>query len=256
MTRAVTATLAVLLSVSLVALARGQAPGAAPVAPMMPVGRTAAPVDITGYWVSVITEDWRWRMIMPAKGDYASVPITPEAKRAADAWDPARDEASGQQCRAYGAAGIMRLPTRLHITWQDDTTLRVDTDAGTQTRLLHFGPWKSTARPSWQGDSVAEWDSPRPPDATTPLPMFGSLTVVTTNMRPGYLRKNGVPYGSGARLTEYWDVHPNHNREQYLVVSTVIEDEKNLQIPWMTSPNFKREPDGSKWDPTPCDARR
>ena len=96
-----------------------------------PTPRAAAPIDLTGYWVSVITEDWRWRMVTPPKGDYVSIPINVEAKKAADAWDPAKDTAAGDQCKTYGAPGLMRLPTRLHITWQDDTTLKVETDTGT-----------------------------------------------------------------------------------------------------------------------------
>jgi hypothetical protein len=240
-----------LLAAPLRAQGRAATPAATETAQAM------APVDLTGYWVSVITEDWRWRMVTPAKGDYASVPITPEAKRVADAWDPAKDEAAGEQCRPYGAAGLMRMPTRLHITWLDANTLKVESDAGMQTRLLHFGAWKGGGRPTWQGDSVAEWDAPKSgaADASGPEP-FGSLTVVTTNMRPGYLRKNGIPYGPRAKLTEYWDVHHGRTGEQYLVVSTIVEDPTNLQIPWWTSPNFKREPDGSKWDPTPCTERR
>src|SRR5436190_18214482 len=103
-----------------------------------PSPRANAPIDLTGQWVSVVTEDWRWRMVTPPKGDYASIPITPAAKQVADRWDPARDEANGEQCKSYGAAAIMRVPGRLRITWQDDNTLKVETDAGTQTRLLHF----------------------------------------------------------------------------------------------------------------------
>jgi hypothetical protein len=213
--------------------------------------------------VSVITEDWRWRMVMPAKGDYQSVPISAEAKRVADLWDPAKDQAAGEQCRAYGAAGVMRLPGRLRISWVDDSTLKVETDAGIQTRLLHFGAWKAGARRStWQGDSVAEWDIPRAGRGgaargtggePTP-PLFGSLKTVTTNMRPGYLRKNGIPYGATARMTEHWDLHKQRNGDQWLVVTTLIDDPTYLQIQWVTSPNFKREPDGSKWDPAPCSA--
>ena len=63
-----------------------------------------APIDMTGYWVSIVTEDWRFRMVTPAKGDYASVPVNAEARKVADAWDPAKDEAEGNQCKAYGAA--------------------------------------------------------------------------------------------------------------------------------------------------------
>jgi hypothetical protein len=236
---------------------RGATQTGAPSAPR--TARATAPTDVTGYWVSLITEDWRWRMVMPARGDYQSVPLTAEAKRVADGWNPAKDEATGEQCRAYGAAGVMRMPTRLHVSWADEDTLKVETDAGTQTRLLHFGAWKGGGRASWQGDSVATWDLPRRADGDPPATgtsKSGSLKVVTTNMRPGYLRKNGLPYSGQAKLTEYWDFHGGPNGEQFLVVSTIVEDAQYLQTPWMTSPNFKREPDGSKWDPSPCRASR
>ena len=245
---------------------RAQGPAATPAPPAPPpTAKAAAPIDLTGYWVSVITEDWRWRMVMPARGDYQSVPINAEAKRVADMWDPAADEAAGEQCRAYGAAGIMRLPGRLHITWVDDNTLKVETDTGMQTRLLHFGAWKpSEQNLTWQGDSVAVWDVPRAGRAggaggsgdAPAAPMFGSVNVVTTGMRPGYLRKNGIPYSATARLTEYWDRHKEPNGDEWLVVTTLIDDPTYLQIQWVTSPNFKKEPDGSKWDPSPCSARK
>src|SRR5215471_4385323 len=102
--------------------------------------RAAAPADLTGYWVSVVTTlDWRFRMVVPPKGDYFGIRMTPAGLKLADTWDPAHDEAAGEQCKSYGAAGIMRIPGRLHIAWSDDNTLRVDADAGTQTRLVHFG---------------------------------------------------------------------------------------------------------------------
>jgi hypothetical protein len=242
--------------------AQGRAGQARPAPP--PTAKAAAPIDLTGYWVSIVTEDWRWRMVPPAKGDYQSVPISAEGKRVADLWDPAKDEAAGDQCRSYGAAGIMRVPGRLRISWLDDNTLKVETDAGIQTRLLHFGSWKrGGGKPGWQGDSVAEWEPAGPGgDATAaargesrPQPKFGTLKVVTTNMRPGYLRKNGIPYGAKATMTEYWDLHRARNGDQWLVVTTLIDDPTYLQIQWVTSPNFKREADGSKWDPTPCSAR-
>ena len=134
---------------------RGAAqPPAAPETP--PTPRAAAPIDLTGYWVSVITEDWRWRMVTAPKGDYTSIPINQEARKVGDAWDPLKDEAAGEQCKAYGAPGLMRVPGRLNISWQDDNTLKVDTDAGRQTRLLHFGDWKSPGgEPTLQGDTTA-----------------------------------------------------------------------------------------------------
>ena len=98
--------------------------------------KETAPIDLTGYWVSVVTQDWRFRMVTPRKGDYQNVPMTAEARQVADAWNPAADEAAGNQCKAYGAAAIMRVPGRIHLTWPDVNTLRIETDAGTQTRLF------------------------------------------------------------------------------------------------------------------------
>lgn len=218
--------------------------------------QAAAPIDLTGYWVAVVNEDWRSRMVTPPKGDYRGVPITREALKIVNAWDPAADEASGSQCKSYGAAAIMRVPGRLHITWQDDNTMRVDIDTGTQTRLLRFRPPGATpqGKPSWQGDSAARWERPGRgggPAAAAASP-GGSLTVVTTNLRAGYLRKNGVPYSEAARVTEHFDVASHGTDEQLLVVTTVVDDPRYLLQPFVVSSHFKKERDGSKWDPTPC----
>jgi hypothetical protein len=211
--------------------------------PTTPTAKASAPIDLTGYWVAVVNEDWRYRMITPPKGDYRGVPITLEALKIVNAWDPAADEAAGNQCKSYGAGAIMRVPGRIHITWQDDNTLGLDTDAGMQTRLFRFAPVTAPAgKPTWQGDSAARWERGR----------GGSLTVVTTNMRAGYLRKNGVPYGETAKVTEYFDVAPLPNGGQLLVVTTGVDDPRYLTQPFIVSSHFKKEADGSKWDPAPC----
>jgi len=226
--------------------------------------RAVAPYDFTGYWVSVVTEDWRWRMMTPARGDYASVPLNAEAERVADAWDPAKDEAAGEQCRSYGAPAIMRVPGRLHITWQDDTTLRIETDAGTQTRLFHFGraPGISGADPhsesdpvSWQGHSLALWEPGSGGRRGAPTVLGGSLKVVTTGMRPGYLRKNGVPYSANAILTEYFHGTHEDNGDAWLIVTTVVQDPRYLNGRFFTSSHFKKLRDASGWKPSPCSAR-
>src|SRR5271156_1725064 len=112
--------------------------------------KTGAPFDLSGYWVAVVTEDWRYRMLTPDKGDFPGIFLTPAGQNIAKAWDPAKDEAAGEQCKSYGAGAIMRVPTRLHITWDDNNTLRVETDAGKQTRLFHFGGAPSASgSPSW-----------------------------------------------------------------------------------------------------------
>lgn len=223
--------------------------------------KAIAPFDLTGYWVSVVNEDWLYRMVTPRKGDYARLPLTPEARKVADSWDWSRDQASGAACRPYGAAHIMRMPGRLRITWANDTTLRIDTDAGTQTRLLHFDraaspPPAPTAERTWQGYSAATWDLiPQVRgsfgDAAPPT-QGGALKVVTTAMRPGYIRKNGVPYGQNAVMTEYFDYHEDFGR-QWLSLVTIVEDPQYLAAPYVSPIHFLREPDGSKWNPTPCE---
>ena len=237
---------------------RGAGRGATTPEEPPPTPRAASPVDLTGYWVSVVTEDWRWRMITPPKGDYISIPITAEAKKVADAWDPAKDQAS-DPCKAYGPPGLMRLPGRMNIAWQDDTTLKVDLDAGRQTRLFHFGDWKSPGgEPTRQGDTVATWET-RPGRRGQPPPppeqRFGNLKTVTTRMTPGYLRKNGIPYSDKTTLTEYWDLLRQRNGDRWLVITTVVEDPVYLSRTWITSLNFKKEPDGSKWDPSDCSVK-
>ena len=155
-----------------------------------PTPRALAPSDFTGYWVSVITEDWKFRMVTPKKGVYETLTLNAEGRKVGDAFDPARDEAAGEQCKAYGAANVMRLPGRLRVSWADDTTLKIETDAGTQTRLLRFGAGAPSGEPSWQGWSAAEWvNAGRRGDVRV-----GTLKVVTTNLRSGYIRKNGAPY--------------------------------------------------------------
>ena len=109
--------------------------------------------------MSVVTEDWRYRMVTAPKGDHPGLPLSAEGNRVANAWDPAKDEAAGEQCKAYGAAGVMRAPGRLHITWESDDTLKIETEAGTQTRLFAFGAAPAAAgAATWQGTSVASWE--------------------------------------------------------------------------------------------------
>ena len=215
---------------------------------------------MTGYWVSVVTEDWMFRMVTPPKGKYLGVPLNAAARRVADAWDPAKDEAAGEQCKSYGAAALMRVPGRLHITWDNDTTLKLETEAGTQTRLLHFGredaqsPAEKAAQssaPSWQGYSIAEWEQA---EVGRGEPRNGDLKVVTTRLRPGYLRKNGVPYSENAIVTEWYDIH-NDPSGVWLVVSTEVKDPQYLTVPFITSTHFKKLPDNAPWKPEACSAQ-
>jgi len=244
--------------------------------------RAIAPVDLTGYWVAVVSEDWRHRMMTPKKGDFESLPaLTAEGRRVADAWDLDKDNAAGLQCKAFGVGGIVRQPGRLHITWQDDNTLKAEFDAGTQTRLFHFDGSAPTGEKTWQGHSTAEWEGPSVgrggapgrgagapavvapggegrgqrggPAPSSSINQGGSLKIVTRNFREGYLRKNGAAYSEDASITEYFHRLPSDpGADTFLLVITVVDDPKYLTQPFYTSTQFKLEPNGSKWAPTPC----
>jgi hypothetical protein len=244
-----------------------------------PIPRAAAPIDLTGYWVALITDDWRWRMVTPPKGDVLYLPVNAEGRRVAETWDPAKDEAAGEQCKGYAAPSLMHLPGRLHVSWQNDTTLVVEADAGTQTRVFHFGPPSprsgfggatpepsaqaggaapQDATPSWQGHSIAQWefDGPGPGRRGRPAapPKHGSLKVVTTKLKPGYFRKNGVPYSANAVLTEYFTTLTDEGVD-YLVVTNFLEDPQYLAQPYVRSVQFKKQADSKGWNPTACSAR-
>jgi hypothetical protein len=233
--------------------------------------RAAAPKDLTGYWVSVVTERWRYRMMVPDKNDFQYVPLNPEGRKAADTWDPSKDQAAGLACKAYGAPAIMQVPGRLHIYWQDDGTLRIDADSGNQTRLFHFaGSSPQSEEPTWQGYSAASWEGSEFVDTRDGQggPVLDStgkrlprrvlkqadiLRVVTSRMRPGYVQKNGIPYSANATLEEFYDTFKDpYSGNTWLTVTTVVTDPQYLIEPLFTHAHFKKIPDASGWDPTPC----
>jgi hypothetical protein len=160
----------------------------------------------------------------------------------------------------------MQRPGRLHITWENDSTLRIDADAGTQTRLLHFGmPPAQKGQTSWQGYSAAQWLVGTRALLDTGgtgfvpglgpgrnMPRGGTLRVTTTNMLPGYLRKNGVPYSGNAVLNEYINIVTGAQGEPYLVDTAMVDDPMYLNQPFIRTYNFKKQPDASGWQPTAC----
>jgi hypothetical protein len=235
--------------------------------------RDSAPKDLTGYWVSVVTERWRYRMMVPDKGDFQFVPLNPEGRKVADTWDPAKDQAGGLACKSYAAPAIMQVPGRIHVYWQDNNTLRIDTDSGTQTRLFHFGgKAPENEAPNWQGYSAASWEGEEFVDSRDGQggPVLNSkgvqmprralrpadyLKVVTTDMLPGYLQKNGVPYSAKATLEEFYDTFKDpYTNDTWLEVTAVVNDPEYLVEPLFTHAHFKKIADASGWDPTQCRA--
>jgi hypothetical protein len=266
-----------LLLVAALTLDAQAPPGVPPASPA--TAKSRAPINLTGYWVSIVTEDWRYRMLTAPKGDYYSLPLNPAARKVADAWDPAK-AAAENACLNYGAPTIMRVPGRLHITWDNEDSLRIDTDAGKQTRRFPFNASRAPAADATlQGSSAAEWQTPArtrsslaklsaqdpntpgfigifhgagPPPAPPPS-TTGTLKVVTSHILRGRLRNNGVPYSANVAMTEYYDLHKEPGGDQWIVVTTIVDDPQYLDAPYVTTTHFKREPDGSKWDPRPCE---
>ena len=228
-------------------------------APTPQTPRAAAPFDLTGQWVALVTNEWQWRMLTPPKGVYDVIPLTPEARKIADSWDPARDEAGGLQCRSYGAPVIMQVPARFRVSWADDSTLRIESDNGRQVRLFRFGrPDPPTGEPTWQGHSVAQWlparNQAREVNVEPKPARTGTLKVVTTRLRPGYLRKNGVPYSDATTVTEHFTPFSGPGGD-YFNVTVVVEDPRYLSDVYVRSMQFRREADTSRWNPQPCRSR-
>jgi len=241
-----------------------------------PTAKASAPIDLTGYWTPVITEDWSVRMLdEPANAHRGRIPYTPAGVQLAAKWDPAKDEAEGNQCKSYGAPGIMRQPTHLHITWQDDNTLKLEADFGTQTRLFHFVPPAFAGRldyvsgqyapaetpkvaapagteSSWQGYSAAYWSVEGGNQVTE---KSGDLTAVTTHLKPGYYWRNGMPYSGDAVLTEHFRVMELPDTSKWIILVQIVEDPEYLNQRFVVNYQFKKLPDASKWNPTPCSVK-
>jgi hypothetical protein len=226
----------------------GRGQGAAAASP-----RATAAVDVTGTWVSVVTEEWVSRMVTPRKGYVrgGGIHVTPEGMKLVNMWDPARDEAAGEQCKGYGAVGVTRLPGRVRLSWQDDTTLKAEFEAGNQVRLFHFNTPAPAGSPTWQGRSVAQWERA----ISAPGQREGNLRVTTTNLRPQYARKNGLPVSGNATLNEYLHVLQAPGGDIWLSWIGELDEPLYYLEPYHYSFQFKKVQANSPWTPEPCSAR-
>ena len=272
------------------ALVAAQGRGGPPAPTPTPRALEPENVDLSGYWVAIVNEDWRWRMVTPPPGDFGSLPLTDEGRKVGNQWTPAQDGS----CKAYGMAGLMRMPTRLHITWVEDDVLQIETDAGSQTRRLYFNAAEAPRRPSPQGRSIAAWVSTSgglglpvivgpggasvgtaaaapgaaapgaaAPGAAAPGPPkpvpFGYLRVTTDSLTAGWLRRNGAPYSDRTTVEEHFENFESTDKSQWLAVTQIIKDPLYINGEHVVSPHFRREagPDGPRpanWNPTPCRA--
>jgi len=197
----------------------------------------AAPLDLTGYWEPLITEDYKLRMHGVKKGDYNGIALTDAAKAIADRYRPdaGAEELLLDKCVPHGAVRILFTDTRLHIT-RDNNVITTELEAEGQTRRFYLDNRKwPGGELQWQGHSIAY------PDGKS------MLTVITRHMRPGLLRSNGIPYSEEAVLTEHYTRHGD-----YFTVIQVVEDPGYLTEPFITSTSFRKIPKPDDWQMGSC----
>ncbi len=212
--------------------------------------------NIEGQWVSIVNEDWLWRMRVPEKGDFTSIPYNARAREVGEAWD----ESMANSCLRYGAAGIMRQPMRIRTEWDSDSVLTLETDYGQQTRRFIFNeaPPANTAR-SLQGYSQASWEYDVAPignfggfGVEGQNRDYGSLKVETSHLTAAWLRANGAPVSENATVTEYFTMFQDPTGIDWLVATVVVHDPTYLNQDFITSSHFRRENSPGGWDPRPC----
>ncbi len=125
------------------------------------------------------------------------------------------------------------------------------------TSLIRARPGRATPRAQWEGLVRGTGSPDFLPIALNPREgtRGRSLEVVTTNLRPGYLRKNGVPYSARTTVREFYDLSTERNSDVWFTVTTIVEDPEYLNEPFVTSTNFKKQADATGWNPRPCTVR-
>ena len=160
--------------------------------------------DMSGEWVPRFHEDADERGGGPELGDYTGLPINDAGRARADSWDPAWLSMPEWQCRPHPVDYIWRGPSQMRI-WKEIDPL-------TREMVAYHQYWlRSMDRPiyldgrsrppasaafTWGGFSKGEWDG-------------DNLRIVTTHMKEGYIRRNGVPRSSRSTLVQHWIRHGN-----------------------------------------------
>jgi hypothetical protein len=78
------------------------------------------------------------------------------------------------------------------------------------------------------------------------------LKAVTTRLLPGYLQSNGVPYSGRTTLTETFQPGDSSPSAESVIVTTIVEDPMYLTRSLVRTARFRKQPDPSGWNPTPC----
>jgi hypothetical protein len=203
-----------------------------------------AQLDPTGEWAPRLHEDDAERGGGPSLGDYLGLPINAAARLRADAWDASQLTIPENQCRPIRDVYPPRGNSRIRI-WKE-------VDAPTQTILAYHMllSWMTQERlvymdgrahpaayaaHTWQGFSTGKWEG-------------NMLSATTTHLKPGWVRRNGVPRSENATLVEHWIRHGDDG----LTLVSIMNDPVYLTEPFIQTSNFVLDSQ-QKIDPFPCE---
>lgn len=203
-----------------------------------------AQVLLSGDWLSLIHEDQPERLQGPDLGDYLGIPINEAARLRADSWDASRLTLQEHQCRVHVSPYIYFGPLQVRIWEEKDPETQqvialknyISTYEQTRTIWMDNRPHPSEYAPhTFMGFSTGKW-------------LGDVLTVETTHIKQGWLRRNGLPQSDQATMTEHFFRH-----DQYLTHMTILRDPVYLTEPLVKTQTFRmadRDPGNWLW---PCE---
>jgi hypothetical protein len=193
-------------------------------------------IDLSGAWAPEPHEE---SVGNPAIADFLGVPITEAARAVGLAWSPSRVTVPEHQCQVHVAPYIMGGPLNLRIWEERDNqaqklqSIRMYISTYEQNRTIWMDGRPhppAAAAHTWMGFSTGNWDG-------------NTLTVYTTHMKQGYLRRNGLPESDQATLIEHFMRHGD-----YLVHVSEVTDPVTLTEPFVRTQIFHRTPqEGQNW---------
>ena len=203
-----------------------------------------AQMDLSGEWAPRFHEEQPERLGGPEIGDYLGIPINDAARLRADSWDASILTLPEHQCKPHPADYGVRGPANLRI-WKE-----MDKDSQQVIAFHTHISWQAPERTiwmdgrphppdyaahTWQGFSTGKWEG-------------DMLTVTTTHLKTGWIRRNGVPRSDRAVLTEHWIRHG-----EYLTLVSIITDPAYLTEPFIRTTNWVADP-RQQIAPYPCEA--
>ena len=196
-------------------------------------------VDLSGNWGPIFHEDSHERGPGPELVNYAGLPINENARDYGLAWDASRFTVPEHQCEAHGVAYIYRGPLNLRISEEREPVsqqliaIKQYIDNYEQSRTIYMDnrphPPESTLH-TWMGFSTGKWEG-------------NILTVYTTHIKQGWIRRNGLRHSDQATTTEHFIRHGDR-----LIHVMILNDPLTLTEPLIKSQDFSlRVQNGQTW---------